>query len=166
MEDILEKIKKFNAKIEDRKIRHTINANKNIALIIKKGNTDNIIRDLQDNRFEHWDELGQEVVTFIVEYTDTTAEKGFIYAEFSFFISVVNDRGNKDRPMFYDVRSGGMWKDELGEEHEIILNKDSELDEFGKAIKFLEDLIDEYDPKYFPKQARQKLIELMETCAV
>ena len=68
--------------------------------------------------------------------------------------------------MFYDVRSGGMWKDELGEEHEIILNKDSELDEFGKAIKFLEDLIDEYDPKYFPKQARQKLIELMETCAV
>ena len=72
MEDILEKIKKFNAKIEDRKIRHTINANKNIALIIKKGNTDNIIRDLQDNRFEHWDELGQEVVTFIVEYTIIT----------------------------------------------------------------------------------------------
>ena len=166
MEDILEKIKKFNAKIEDRKIRHTINANKNIALIIKKGNTDNIIRDLQDNRFEHWDELGQELITFSISYTDATAKNKFLEAEESFFVYIVNDRSSKDRPMYYTANAYGEWKDELGDDHEVVINKDIETDDLNKAIQFLEDRINDFDETYIPKQARSKLESVMENCMV
>lgn len=166
MEDILAKIMKLEGKIENKKYTKVINANETIVIEVSKGPTKNIIRDLQDNRFEHWDELGQELITFSISYTDATAKNKFLEAEESFFVYIVNDRNSKDRPMYYTARTYGEWKDELGDEHEVVLNKDIETEDLNKAIQFLEDCINDFDETYIPKQARSKLESVMENCMV
>ena len=168
MEDILGTIKKLDGKLDDKKFVATVNANKRIAIKIFKGpNLREVAKDLEDDRFEHWDpDIGKEIVTFQVEYTDSTAENGFLLANIMFFISLMNDPSQKDSPRYYEIMTSGDWKDEFGDTHELIVNKQFTADEYRKAVKYAIGLIDDYDNKYLPEQCKKQLIQVMEDTSV